>query len=77
MRGNSAKDEAERAESEWMVVRDRDTVVSRLGSFQDNVTADLVHPRVLPSAAKDIGKMCPRNVARKLHATNRISSRTR
>ena len=37
-----------------MVVRDRDTVVSRLGSFQDNVTANLAHPRVLPSAAKDI-----------------------
>ncbi len=77
MRGNSAKDGAERAEPEWMVVRDRDTVVSRLGSFQDNVTANLVHPRVLPSAAKDIGKMGPRDVARKLHATNRISSRTR
>ena len=26
-----------------MVVRDRDPVVSRIGGFQDNVTADLVH----------------------------------
>ncbi len=59
------------------MIRDRDPMVSRLCGFQDNVTANLVHPRVLPSAAEDISKMGPRDVAWKLHATNRISSRTR
>jgi hypothetical protein len=57
VRGHSAEDRTERAESEWMVVRDRDPVVSRFEGFQDDVAADLVHPRVLPSAAQDVSEM--------------------
>ena len=52
MPGDGAKDGIQRAESEWMVVRDRDPVVSRLGGFQDDVTAGLVDLRVLPSPAQ-------------------------
>ena len=43
MPGDGAEDRTKRAESEGKVVRDRDPVVSRIGGFQDNVTADLVH----------------------------------
>jgi hypothetical protein len=48
MLGNRAKDRTERSESEGMVVWNRDPVVGRLSSFQDDVAADLVHSRVLP-----------------------------
>jgi hypothetical protein len=47
------------------------------GSFEDNVTADLVHLRVLPSPAQVSARCMPDDVARDLHATDKISSRTR
>ena len=77
MLGDGAKDRTERSESEVMVVWNSDPVVSRLGGFEDDVAADLVHPLVLPCSAQEIGEARARNVARKLHATRRTSSRTR
>src|SRR3954447_9815007 len=60
-----------------MVVRDRDPVVSGLGGFQNDVTADLVHLRVLPFSAQRSARQHTRNVTGNLHATSRTSSRTR
>jgi len=67
----------ERAKPKGVVVRDRDPLMGRYGSFEDDVTADLVHLRVLPSPAQGIREMRARDVARDLHATEKISSRTR
>jgi len=64
-------------EPEGIVVWNCDPVVSRLGGFQDDVAADLMHPRVLPFAAQKVSEARAGNVARKLHATRRTSSRTR
>ena len=47
-----------------MVIWDSDPVVSRIGGFQDNVTAGLVHSLVPPSAAQDISEMPTGDVAR-------------
>ena len=67
----------ERAESEWMVVRDRDPVVRRLGGSQDDLTAGLVDHRALPSPAQDARETRSGDLTRNLHATSRVSSRTR
>src|SRR6185369_2632014 len=77
MLGNGAKDRTERAKPEWMVVWNRDPVVSGLGGFQNDVAADLVHPCLLPFSAQEVRETRARNVARNLHATWRTSSRTR
>jgi hypothetical protein len=55
----------------------RDPVAARLGRFQHDVTADLVHPGVPPSPTPGIRQTRSRDVAGQLHATIRISSRTR
>ena len=77
MLGDSAEDRSERSESEGMVIWNRDPVMSRLGGFQDDVAADLVHPRVPPFSAQEVSEAHAGNIARKLHATRRTSSRTR
>ena len=77
MLGDGAKDRTERSESEGMVVWNRDPVVRGLGGFQDDVAADLVHPRVLPFSAQEVSEARAGNVARNPHATRRTSSRTR
>jgi hypothetical protein len=43
--------------SNRIVGRDSEALVSRLGCFQDDVTADLVHRRVPPSPTQNIGEM--------------------
>lgn len=53
----------ERAEPQWMVVRDY-PAMSRRGSLEDNVTANLVHHPVQPFPAKDIGEMGAGDAAR-------------
>jgi len=75
--GDGTKNRTERSESEGMVIWNRDPVMSRLGGFQDDVAADLVYPRVLPFSAQEVSEARAGNVARKLHATRRTSSRTR
>ena len=77
MLGDGAKDRGERSEPKGMVVWNGDSLVSRLGSFQDDVAAHLVHPYVLPFSAQEVSEVSARNVTRNLHATWRISSRTR
>jgi len=77
MPGDGAKDRSERSEPEGMVVWNCDSVVSRLGRFQDDVAAHLVYSRVLPISAQDVSEASAGNVARNLHATKRTSSRTR
>ena len=77
MLGDCAIDRTERSESEGMVVWNRDPVVSRLSGFQDDVAADLMHLRVPPISAQDVGEVPAGDVARNLHATKRTSSRTR
>jgi hypothetical protein len=52
-------------------------IAIRFGGFRDDVTTSLVRPRVLPSALQDVGETRARDVARDLHATSTISSRTR
>jgi hypothetical protein len=59
------------------VARDRDPLMSRLGGFQDEVTPDLMHLRALSSPEQDFGRVLAGNISRILHATDRISSRTR
>ena len=56
MPGDCAKDRTERSKSEGMVVWNRDPVVSGLGGLQDDVAADLVHPRVLPFSAQEVSE---------------------
>ena len=56
MLGDGAEDRTERSESEGIVVWNRDPVVSRLGRFQDDVAADLVHSRVLPFPAQEVSE---------------------
>jgi hypothetical protein len=56
MLSDGAKDRAERSESEVMMVWNRDPVVSRLGGFQNDVAAGLVHPRVLPFSAQEVSE---------------------
>src|SRR4051812_23137722 len=56
MLGDGAKDRTERSESEWMVVWNRDPMVSRLGGLQDDVATDLVHPCVLPFSAQKVSQ---------------------
>lgn len=77
MLGDGAKDRTEGSESEGMVVWNCDSVVSRLGGFQDNVAAHLVCPHLLPFSAQNVGEASAGNVARNLHATRRTSSLTR
>lgn len=77
MPGDCAKDRTECSKSEGMVVWNRDPVVRGLGGLQDDVAADLVHPRVLPFSAQEVSEAGTGNVARNLHATRRTSSRTR
>jgi len=77
MLGDGTNNRTERSEPEAMVIWNCDPVMSRLGGFQDDVAADLMHPRVLPFAAQKVSEARAGNVARKLHATRRTSSRTR
>jgi hypothetical protein len=46
------------------MVRDRDPVVCRLEGFQDDMTPNLMHSRVLPSAAQRISEIRSGDVAR-------------
>lgn len=50
--GDGAQDRIERAESGRTVVRDGDPLVGRHRGFQDNMTADLMCPRILPFPAQ-------------------------
>jgi len=59
------------------MVRNGDSLVSRFICFEDDVTPGLVHVAVAPVAAECIGKSSSGQVARNLHATDRVSSRTR
>src|SRR5690242_12045527 len=54
-----------------------DPMVRRLLGLQNDVAAVLVHPRVRPFSAQEVGEAADGNVARNPHATWRISSRTR
>lgn len=73
----TAQDGTEGAEPERVVAWDGDPLVRRFGCFQDDVAANLMYLCVLPATAQDIGEVRARDVARDLHATDKISSRTR
>lgn len=77
MMGDGAKDRTECSKSEGVMVWNRDPVVRRLCGFEDDMAADLVHPRILPFSAQEVSEARAGNVARNLHATKRTSSRTR
>ncbi len=52
-------------------------LMARSGSFQNDVASNLVHFGVLPMSTENVSEMLSGNIARKLHATDKISSRTR
>jgi hypothetical protein len=66
MPGDGPKDRTERSEPEGIVVRNRDPMVNRLGGFQDDVAAGLMHLRVLPFSAQEVSEARAGNVARNL-----------
>ena len=77
MARNSPKNRAERAETERIVSWNRESLTARIGSFQDDVASNLVHFGLLPMSTENVSEMLSGNIARKLHATDRVSSRTR
>jgi len=52
-------------------------LVSRFQRLQNYVAADLMHLRVLPAPTQNIREMRAGDVAWDLHATDKISSRTK
>lgn len=53
------------------------SLMRRIGRFQDDVTPNLVHPGVSPMPAEGISKLVARNIAGELHTKDNTSSRTR
>lgn len=69
MPGDSSNDRTKGSEPQGMVVWNRNAVVCRVGSFQDDMAAHLVHPRVMPFPAQEISQSSAGNIAREFHAT--------
>jgi len=75
--GNRAKDGSERPKPEWMMVGNDDPLVRWCFGLQNDMTANLMHSLVLPSATENLSKACTGQVPRNPHATDKTSSRTK
>jgi hypothetical protein len=77
MLGGGAENRTERSEFEGMVVGNRDPVVSRLGGFQDDMAADLVHLRVLPLSAQGRGARRKRREESSCHQEDFVADKVK
>ena len=59
------------------MVRNHDTLVAGLFSFQYDMTASFVHDPVFETLDEHLGNSSATQVARNLHASDRISSPTK
>ena len=74
---NCPQDGYQGTEAQWVVIRNGDPLVSGFICFEDDMTPDLMHFAVAPSAAKRVGELSAGQVAWNPHATDKISSRTK
>jgi hypothetical protein len=54
-----------------------ETVMRGFGGFQNDVASHLMYAAALPAPAEDVSQLLAGDAARKLHATDMISSRTK
>lgn len=76
LRGDCRYDTVQRADSQRIVCRDRDTMRCRRFGLQNDVTAHLMDSSVSPNFAKAPNQGFSAQIARELHATAMTSSRT-